>query len=58
MAMRHGVPEEGLWMAGEHTATFVALGTVTGAYWSGEDVARRVAEGHGRRIGGERETTV
>lgn len=40
--MRAGVPEEGIWLAGEHTAPFVALGTVTGAYWSGEDVARRV----------------
>ncbi|KAK1835989.1 hypothetical protein QBC39DRAFT_367951 [Podospora conica] len=42
LEMRAGVPEEGIWLAGEHTAPFVALGTVTGAYWSGEDVARRV----------------
>lgn len=58
LAMRHGVPEEGIWMAGEHTATFVALGTVTGAYWSGEDVARRVAEGFGRGVSGSREAAV
>ncbi|KAK1778888.1 hypothetical protein QBC45DRAFT_147126 [Copromyces sp. CBS 386.78] len=58
LAMRHGVPEEGIWMAGEHTATFVALGTVTGAYWSGEDVARRVAEGYGRGVVGSREAAV
>ena len=58
LAMRHGVPEEGIWMAGEHTATFVALGTVTGAYWSGEDVARRVAEGYGRGVAGGRESGV
>ncbi|KAK3500248.1 uncharacterized protein B0T23DRAFT_38795 [Neurospora hispaniola] len=67
LAMRHGVPEEGVWMAGEHTATFVALGTVTGAYWSGEDVARRIAEGYGRGVAagagagagaGEREAAV
>jgi hypothetical protein len=32
----------GLWLAGEHVAPFVALGTTTGAYWSGEGVARRV----------------
>ncbi|KAK3392172.1 hypothetical protein B0T20DRAFT_362628 [Sordaria brevicollis] len=58
LAMRHGNPEEGVWMAGEHTATFVALGTVTGAYWSGEDVARRVAEGYGRAVGGVKESAV
>ena len=32
----------GLWLAGEHVAPFVALGTTTGAYWSGEGVARRI----------------
>lgn len=42
--MRKGVPERGLWFAGEHTAPFVALGTVTGAYWAGEGVARRIAK--------------
>ncbi|KAK3358914.1 hypothetical protein B0T25DRAFT_448872 [Lasiosphaeria hispida] len=49
LAMRAGVPAEGIWLAGEHTAPFVALGTVTGAYWSGEDVARRIAQAYGRR---------
>lgn len=34
----------GLWLAGEHTAPFVALGTTTGAFWSGEGVARRIAK--------------
>ncbi|KAI4221025.1 MAG: hypothetical protein L6R36_007188 [Xanthoria steineri] len=43
-AMRHGLPERGLWFAGEHTAPFVALGTSTGAYWSGEAVATRIME--------------
>jgi len=47
-AMREGVPSEGLWLAGEHTAPFVALGTVTGAYWSGESVGRRIAEVYGK----------
>jgi hypothetical protein len=42
--LRGGCPERGLWLAGEHTAPFVALGTVTGAYWSGEAVAKRVVE--------------
>ena len=41
--MRKGVPERGIWIAGEHTAPFVALGTVTGAWWAGEGVARRIA---------------
>ncbi len=46
-ALREGCPERGIWFAGEHTAPFVALGTVTGAYWSGEAVAKRVAEAYG-----------
>ena len=44
LEMRAGMPEEGIWLAGEHTAPFVALGTVTGAFWSGEDVANRVIQ--------------
>jgi len=39
-----GVGERGLWFAGEHTAPFVALGTTTGAYWSGERVAVQVCK--------------
>ena len=46
-ALRDGCPDRGIWFAGEHTAPFVALGTVTGAYWSGEGVAKRVAEIYG-----------
>lgn len=45
--MRRGVPGRGLWFAGEHTAPFVALGTVTGAYWAGEGVARRIVKAWG-----------
>ncbi|KAJ5103397.1 hypothetical protein N7532_003926 [Penicillium argentinense] len=44
-ALRSGVglgPERGIWFAGEHTAPFVALGTTTGAYWSGERAAVQV----------------
>lgn len=52
-AMRKGWPAAGLWLAGEHTAPFVALGTATGAYWSGESVGGRVAEVYGRGTGGE-----
>lgn len=42
--LREGLPHQGLWLAGEHTAPFVALGTVTGAFWSGEAVANRVVD--------------
>lgn len=45
--IRQGLPEKGLWLAGEHTAPFVALGTTTGAYWSGESVGKRIAEAYG-----------
>lgn len=45
--LRKGLPGRGVWMAGEHCAPFVALGTVTGAYWSGEGVAKRVGEIYG-----------
>ena len=45
--MRHGMPERHVWLAGEHTAPFDALGTVTGAYWSGEGVAKRIVASRG-----------
>ncbi|KAL5336981.1 hypothetical protein BJX70DRAFT_389629 [Aspergillus crustosus] len=41
-ALRHGMPERDIWIAGEHAAPFVALGTLTGAYWSGEMVAVKI----------------
>ncbi|KAI0489964.1 hypothetical protein F4859DRAFT_463047 [Xylaria cf. heliscus] len=47
LAMRAGVPERGIWLAGEHTAPFVAVGTATGAYWSGEAVGTRILGAHG-----------
>lgn len=46
--MREGLPDYGLWFAGEHAAPFVALGTATGAYWSGELVAKRIVEAYNR----------
>lgn len=52
-ALRQGCPDRGIWFAGEHTAPFVALGTVTGAYWSGEAVGRKVLAAYG--IGDEGE---
>lgn len=42
-----GEAGQGLWMAGEHTAPFVALGTTTGAYWSGEGIARKIVKQYG-----------
>lgn len=45
-AIREGMPDQGIWFAGEHTAPFVALGTTTGAYWSGQAVAERIIEKH------------
>lgn len=39
--------ERGVWFAGEHTAPFVALGTTTGAYWSGERAAAQVCAAYG-----------
>ncbi|KAJ5648349.1 Amine oxidase [Penicillium lividum] len=53
-AMRSGVgagEERGLWFAGEHTAPFVALGTTTGAYWSGERVAGQICGRRGLGVG-------
>lgn len=44
--MRHGVPEHHIWLAGEHTAEFVGLGTVYGSYESGEKVADRMLAGN------------
>lgn len=45
--------EKGLWLAGEHTAPFIALGTTTGAFWSGEGVARRICQKYGIEIAEE-----
>lgn len=45
--LRRGMPERGVWIAGEHTAPFVALGTLTGAYWSGESVGMRILRAYG-----------
>ncbi|PYI32996.1 flavin-containing amine oxidase [Aspergillus indologenus CBS 114.80] len=39
--------DRGVWFAGEHTAPFVALGTTTGAYWSGERAAAGICDLYG-----------
>ena len=46
-ALRDGLGKDrGIWFAGEHTSPPGGLGTVTGAYWSGEEAAKRVARRH------------
>ncbi|KAL8781978.1 MAG: hypothetical protein Q9213_005762 [Squamulea squamosa] len=52
-ALREGASERRLWFAGEHTAPFVALGTVTGAWLSGEGVAKRILRAYGVQGGEE-----
>lgn len=43
-ALREGMGKDrGIWFAGEHTSPPGGLGTVTGAYWSREEVAGRIA---------------
>ena len=49
-AMRRGLPERGIWLAGEHVAPFIGLGTSTGAFWSGESVAMRILSANGLPI--------
>lgn len=50
-ALRKGMGEDrGIWFAGEHTSPPRGLGTVTGAYWSGEEAAKSVAKRHGVMI--------
>ena len=44
IALRYGMPEHSIYFAGEHTAPFDGLGTVAGAYNSGEKVAYRILE--------------
>lgn len=48
--MRAGLPDRGLWFAGEHTAPLSALGTVNGAYMSGERVGTVIAGAYGISI--------
>ena len=49
-ALRTGCPDRRVWFAGEHVAPVEEMGTVTGAYLSGEGAARRVVAALG---GGE-----
>ncbi len=49
--LRKGMGEDrGIWFAGEHTSPPGGLGTVAGAYWSGEEAAKKVARRHGVTI--------
>ena len=51
-ALREGMGESrGISFAGEHRSSPGGLGTVTGAYWSGEEVAKRIFRRHQCTIG-------
>ncbi|KAI3319323.1 hypothetical protein HD806DRAFT_509660 [Xylariaceae sp. AK1471] len=53
-ALRNGMGEErGIWFAGEHTSMPGGLGTVHGAYWSGAEVAKRVASRYDITLDGD-----
>lgn len=47
--LRYGMPQQHIYFAGEHTAPFDGLGTVAGAYTSGEKVAQRILEASNHR---------
>ncbi|KAI5793177.1 hypothetical protein EDC01DRAFT_88262 [Geopyxis carbonaria] len=42
--LREGMADKAIWFAGEHTAPILGLGSVSGAYWSGEGAAGRVIQ--------------
>lgn len=46
--LREGLHRRSLWFAGEHNGPFIAMGTVTSAYWSGEAVGKRIAAAYGK----------
>ncbi|PSK60516.1 Lysine-specific histone demethylase 1A [Elsinoe australis] len=49
--MREGMgADRGIWFAGEHTAPFPGLGTVAGAYWSGQQVAKDLCKLYGKDV--------
>ncbi|PQE23113.1 flavin containing amine oxidase protein [Rutstroemia sp. NJR-2017a WRK4] len=58
--MRLGTPERGIWFAGEHTAPFVAVGTTSGAYWSGEMAGVKVLRENGllRQVNWEKQAVI
>ncbi|KAI1323573.1 hypothetical protein F5Y16DRAFT_412517 [Xylariaceae sp. FL0255] len=50
--LRNGMGEaRGIWFAGEHTSPPGGSGTVHGAYWSGEEVAKRICRTCGLQTG-------
>ncbi|KAI1124601.1 putative flavin-containing amine oxidase [Nemania abortiva] len=53
-ALKNGMGEErGIWFAGEHTSGSGGLGTVHGAYLSGEYVAKRIASCYSVTLDGD-----
>jgi hypothetical protein len=55
LALRRGVPERGLFFAGEHASPFEECGTVAGAWLSGEGAARNVLKGFGIEVSATKE---
>lgn len=43
-ALRAGWPEKRVWIAGEHCGEILGLGSVTGAWWGGENAAKLCAK--------------
>ena len=46
LAVREGMPDRHIYLAGEYTSPFDGLGTVSGAYRSGDHVAQRIVASH------------
>lgn len=53
--LREGVKDRGLWIAGEAASPWEELGTVAGAYLSGEGVGKGVVGDYGRGGEGKKE---
>jgi hypothetical protein len=55
-ALKEGCRDRGMWFVGEHVAPIGELGTVAGAWMSGEEAARSICAKYGkglrRRYGG------
>jgi hypothetical protein len=46
-ALQTGLPELGIWFAGEHTAPLEEMGTATGAYLSGKRAGEHIVKRYG-----------
>ncbi|KAF8247857.1 hypothetical protein K440DRAFT_628085 [Wilcoxina mikolae CBS 423.85] len=48
--LKEGIEDRRIWFAGEHTAPVLGLGSVSGAYWSGEGAAVKVIKSLGGAV--------